>query len=232
MARAQGVRSRLAVLTHASRHPKRAAQDLYEFFEATGFPSLGIFFPGKPLVLDEMTAVYISGGSRTRLLSQLTADEKAALKQFYTAGGVIGACGAAAAMAGELVITAGIEDGILRSRSLKTEPGLALAPGLIVEPKLQAGARIPRLITALAEQTDAKLALGLDDDTGLILGGPSHGLVVGQGHAWFLSRTRAHRNNLRNMLDIYPATASGIKLSTLGGGQKFNFRRSAWQPPQ
>ncbi len=233
---AGGKDANIIVIPHASGIPTEAAADVTEALSKLGATNLRVLKPpsrfaaGLASVLyklgakglsrmisdtpipEDTDAVYISGGDQERLVQKLGLGGIAALNTFSASGGLISGTSAGAACMGNLMITGGMKDGVIRANSLRTGKGLGLIARLVFDTHMKRE-RYNRPIVALAT-LDIDAAIGLDEDTGVWID-RGVAVVMGVGDVWFYRR---HTDFKVNVVD---GTAVGVDVTVCTAGGSF-----------
>jgi len=184
---AGGGDAHVVILPHASGDPQGAADSVTEGLKAAGVVNITVIMPGAPLVIPAgTTAVFMTGGDQNRLVSLFTAADLAALLAFAHGGGLVGGTSAGAMAMSDIMIGGGLNQD---DPDLMVRIGLGLLLKIIIDTHFAQRQRFLRPAGALAVRPQCVGAIGLDEDTAVLIQG-THVRVFGKGKAWVY---RAHR---------------------------------------
>jgi cyanophycinase len=148
-------------------------------------------------LLEKATAVFFTGGDQMKITAKLGGTVlHARLRELYAGGALIAGTSAGAAAMGDvmLVSESSIEDSHKVGGAFFMVHGLGLAHDLIIDQHFAQRARIERLVGAVAENP-ADLALGIDEDTAVVLDSPEAFHVIGAGAVYVADgHTVTHTN--------------------------------------
>lgn len=124
-------------------------------------------------VLQQATAVWISGGDQTRLADRyLGSRVEREIRGVMKRGGIVGGTSAGSAVATKIMITGGQSEP-------RIHQGLDLLPKAIVDQHFSQRQRQNRLVNAVANHPD-RVGIGIDEGTGLYINA-KEAKVLGQG---------------------------------------------------
>lgn len=182
---AGGADSRILIITHASENWKVNGDKLAAEFRSMGALRVDVAVPAQPLSIARgTTAVYMIGGDQSVLVKLLGQRGRRALHRFNLRGGLIAGSSAGAAAQARLMVTEGMADGKLVDGALKTGRGLGLVRNMIVDTHFMERNRYNRMMAAQFCRRDGIAAVGLDEDTGIVIDGDK-ATVYGAGCANF-----------------------------------------------
>jgi cyanophycinase len=220
-------RSNILILPHASERPRSAAREIQDQLVKAGAGRVSVLMPrSKGSISSDVTAVYMSGGSQSRLVQLLKPELLEQLQEFFRSGKVVGGSSAGAAAATDNMIADGMNDGIIRHGALQLRPGLGLVPGAVVDTHFRERGRFNRLMVAVS-LLPGKIGIGLDEDTAVEICG-TKATVSGSGHAWFFVPGTSHATDLSRPPRGLRASVSGIEASCLAPGESFDLDSKRW----
>ncbi|MDZ5461594.1 cyanophycinase, partial [Azohydromonas lata] len=228
-----GLRARIAVLTTASATPQLMGASYAQAFNRLGVRRRVELAIGSREDADspavarrilEADGVFITGGDQHRLLTALRGSAaQRALRRLHARPDscIAGTSAGAAALSRSMLLGArSLEEPEQEAAWL--EDGLALLPGAIVDQHFSERQRLPRLITAVAQQPGL-LGLGVDEDTALVIE-PGRALeVVGAGTVTLLDGR--HLQAVRpgaapDAAALQPLLVAGLRRQVFHAGQR------------
>src|SRR5262249_38241198 len=147
-------------------------------------------------VIRKATGVFFTGGDQ-QLLADALGNTKLhrLLHRRYLEGMALGGTSAGSMAMSEVVVYGGGDAAAPRGGQVKLGDGLNFMPGLIIDSHFSERGRLGRLLSALAARPEA-LAIGLDENTALVVTGSGRGEVIGEGVVTFIEVSRSTRNEL------------------------------------
>lgn len=158
-------------------------------------------------LLEVATGLFLAGNGSSWLQLPDGVPLGEAIRRRHAAGMAVGGSGAGAAILGEQCIAPAAVPTAGRRRSLELVRGLGLLPGLLLDPAQRQRDRLGRLLAALALDPTL-LAVGLDEDTALLVDRAATLEVRGAGAAMVVDAAQALRSA--------PPRATGDPLPMLG----------------
>lgn len=226
---AGGSNSRILLVPHASENWKKNGDALAAELRTMGAARVVAAVPSEPFSIPRgTTGIYMLGGDQSELVRLLGERGRRALKRYYRRGGLIAGTSAGAAAQAELMVTEGMSDGKLVADALKTGPGLGLVRGMMVDTHFMERNRYNRMMAAQFCREDGLAAVGLDEDTGIIVDGEV-ATVFGAGCANFfvpaglVKAKHAQKDGAPSRLSV-----GNVSVSFLSSGGSFDL--SAMQP--
>jgi cyanophycinase len=139
-----------------------------------------------PKILETLracTGFWFEGGDQRRIVDALSPQGKATpalevIRARFAAGATVGGTSAGAAMLSDPMISEGSSLEALRMASANLAPGLGFAGGVLTDQHFLKRGRFARLALGMA-QAKLKLAVGVDEDTALIMPASGPWRVVG-----------------------------------------------------
>ena len=153
-------------------------------------------------VLDNASAVFFTGGDQVKITTKLKGtDLFTRIRALYERGGLLAGTSAGASAMGEsmLVGESTQEESHKVGGAFYMAHGLGLVGGLVIDQHFAQRARIERLIGAVAENPGG-LALGIDEDTAVIVENEAQLTVIGSGAVYVADgRSVTHTNMSEQM---------------------------------
>jgi cyanophycinase len=137
--------------------------------------------PAVVALLDGVNGIFMTGGEQMRLVSftgGTLLGQK--IRTCLESGVTVAGTSAGASAMSEHMIAFGRSGSIPSQRMVQIAPGLGLTDKAIIDQHFRQRDRIGRLMTAVA-YNPAKLGIGIDEDTALIISPDGHCEVVGSG---------------------------------------------------
>lgn len=193
---AGGTKAAIVVIPHASSVPKEVADETINQLVARGVKNVTAIMPDdkSKKLPKEVDAVYICGGDQNRLVRLMEPALVEEIRDFLSAGGVVGGTSAGAAAAAPRMIAGGMTDLYVEADSLLLGNGLGFLSGTVVDTHVLERARHDRLMAAVSE-IDCVIGIGLDEDTAVEITAEKM-TVWGKGHARFYERSAEHTSSL------------------------------------
>ncbi len=175
----------ILVIPHASEDAEVNGKWLVEEFRKMGCKRVNLILPAEPFAIPRgTTGIYMMGGDQSRLVKLLGTRGKRALQRYHRRGGFIAGSSAGAAGQSRYMVADGMADHKLVEGSLVTGFGLGLVRKMVIDTHFMERNRYNRMMAYQALLKDGILAVGLDEDTGIIIDGDV-ATVVGAGCANF-----------------------------------------------
>jgi cyanophycinase len=120
-------------------------------------------------VLDNASVLFFTGGDQIKITSKFGGTPLCTrMREIYEAGATIAGTSSGASVMSEVTMAGGEEQSSKVATTLRLAPGLALAPGMIIDQHFGERGRIGRLIMAVG-QNPRLLGIGIDEDTAIVL---------------------------------------------------------------
>lgn len=231
---AGGENARVMIITAGTNDPSDVNACYWEIFESWGVRNL---FSPKIFSREdaeaswlydkviECTGVFIAGGSQYKLSQRLNGTPvEAGIRFILEKGGVVGGTSSGASIyAGPMILSGGNNDAHLRRDMVDVGQGFGmLGDNILVDTHCASRGRLTRIISFLIEAPKV-LAIGLDEDTALMIDTNGEAKVLGDNGAYFLdasNMTNAHKGNVADG----HLCASGISLHALTSGDSFDLK--------
>ena len=238
VALAGGSSARISILPTASE-----SQDLGQRYQDV-FRGLGVKNPRVlPLYLPEeandpvsaealsrSTGIFLTGGDQNRIIRVFENTLAfAAMLKAWRRGAVIGGTSAGASAMSDPMIAGGSGGGLPYPGIVQLKPGLGLTREMVIDQHFRERDRLGRLIAAIGI-TGRPWGLGLDEDTGAVLGPAGMLEVVGKGTATILDGRKlkvARTPAADSGTESSKMGLSGLKLHSLEHGQRFDLKQGS-----
>jgi cyanophycinase len=225
--------SKILLIPHASENWKGNGESLAAELRTMGAASVTLSVPTEPFAIPRgTTGIYMMGGDQAVLVRLLGDRGKRALQRYHRRGGLIAGSSAGAAGQARLMVTDGMQDSKLVDGSLQTGRGLGLVPNMMVDTHFMERNRYNRMMAAQFLRRDGMAAVGLDEDTGIIIAGDS-ATVVGAGCANFFvpegvfKAKHAQADGSASRLSV-----GNIRVSFLSAGCVFDLKSMRTRSPR
>jgi cyanophycinase len=196
-------RGRILIVTWATAVPEEVFQDLHDEFseQFKGVIDVSLRVPQTrverqlfKLQLASASGVFFSGGDQEKIMSAFTQEDGQdllkAIEKAYHSGKVFGGTSAGTAVMSEFMITGSPKNGIV-----PLAKGLGFLPkSYIVDQHFSQRNRAKRLKQAQL-QTSAAIAIGIDEDTALIVENRTSAWVVGEHTVRIFEKTNSSSLN-------------------------------------
>ncbi|WMT92755.1 cyanophycinase [Pelagibacterium sp. H642] len=179
--------------------------------------------PEKIAALEDVQAVFFSGGDQLRITSQIgdTPIEER-VHQIYEAGGVVAGTSAGASAMSETMLVRASNSASYRLGDLQMAAGLGLLPGVIIDQHFAQRGRIGRLIGAVA-QNPRVLGVGIDEDTAIVVR-DGHFRVIGSGAVYLVDGSGVTHSNIAEGEPDTPLSIYDLRLHVLSSGDGFDLQ--------
>lgn len=176
----------------------------------------------KLKALDEVEAVFFSGGDQLRITSQIGGTPIFdRVMDIYRNGGVIAGTSAGASMMSDTMLVKGSSRTSFRVGDVRMAPGLGLLPNVIIDQHFAERGRIGRLIGAVS-QNPRELGIGIDEDTAIVVQGDEF-RVIGSGAVYLVDASGATHSDVAESDSNVTLSIHDLKLHVLSSGDRFDF---------
>jgi cyanophycinase len=176
----------------------------------------------KLAALDEVQAVFFSGGDQLRITSQIGGTPIFdRVLDIYRNGGVIAGTSAGASMMSDIMLVKGTSGASFRVGDVRMAPGLGLLSNVIIDQHFAERGRIGRLIGAVS-QNPRELGIGIDEDTALVVQGGEF-RVIGSGAVYLVDASGATHSDVAEADSDTTLSIHDLKLHVLSSGDRFDF---------
>lgn len=224
----------IVVIPTASMYPRdveRAYQDAFSHIGIDKMHTLDIRYRDEVdredhyRKIEEADLIFFSGGDQVRLVdifdgSQLIALIKA---RFFKGELSIAGTSAGAAAASDPMIYDGDYSGFVKG-SVKYAKGFGFLPEVTIDTHFLARERIPRLAQFIASGRSRR-GIGLDEDTGIVIGPNLRFEVIGSGMATVLQADRLLNTNYKDLSEREIINTNHLRIGFLSAGSKFSIKR-------
>jgi cyanophycinase len=230
---AGGNKARIAVIPTASQEPQRSGEGYVKLFCDMGaakaewirIEERGDALGGTAVkLIENATGIFITGGDQARLVELLAGTHvMEAIRNAHAQGVVVAGTSAGASIVGAHMMVPGngtTGDTAARKGMVDMVAGFGLLQDVIVDQHFSERGRIGRLLTIFAANP-GMLAVGLDEDTAVIIDGDGLLETLGSGMVTLLDgRTTVSDYYSRKDGEILSVT--GSSLTVLGPGRHFD----------
>jgi cyanophycinase len=177
--------------------------------------------PDLARLLDNVDAVFMTGGNQLILAGVMAATRfGAAMQAAYARGAVVGGTSAGASAVSEHMVAFGDEGDTPRQGSAGLAAGLGLLPGVVVDQHFDQRTRYGRLLSLVA-RSPSLLGVGIDEDTAAVIHGGRVLDVVGTGCVFVVDGTSIV-SDAHLAEQGAPLLVSGAIVHTLPAGARFD----------
>lgn len=236
LAEAQGIHSRICVITSATEEPDDARQRYAAVYQALNVKNVDILHIDSLAmansqdvahILAHADIVFMSGGDQSKLCRALNNTRALEiLRQRYNAGSlIIAGTSAGAAAASQLMITGGApEYAMQKGEVAMSQTGLGFVPDVVIDTHFSERKRLSRLFNAVAHHP-GKLGIGLDEDTALIIRCNQPAEVIGSGTVTIVDGLQMTRNNVAQIRRGQAIEIQGLKVYKLIPNSRFDLQK-------
>ncbi len=223
---------RLVLATVASHEPEGYLEKYQASFGELGVNDVTELYvedrteaadPEKLKALENVQAVFFSGGDQLRITSQIgdtpICDR---VHEIFAAGGVIAGTSAGASAMSDTMLVRGQNASSFRVGDVRMAPGLALLPNVIIDQHFAERGRIGRLIGAVSHNPRV-LGVGIDEDTAIVVRGDRF-RVIGSGAVYLVDATGATHSNVAEADTDAALSIYDLRLHVLSAGDSFDLR--------
>lgn len=234
IAEAGGRDAKIMIITAGTNDPAEVNACYWEIFESWGVTKLFSpkIFSRHDAQADwlydriiECNGVFIAGGSQYKLSQRLNdTPVEYGIRTVLERGGIVGgtSCGASI-FAGPMILSGGNNNAHLRKDMIEIGKGFGiLGQDIAIDTHCASRGRLPRIISFLTEHPGV-LAIGLDEDTALLIDGNGNTKVLGDNAAYFLDSANMDLAHKETLHDEH-LCASGIILHALTAGDSYNLQ--------
>ncbi|MCS6808486.1 MAG: cyanophycinase [Bacteroidota bacterium] len=220
----------ISVIPTASSYGKELGDEYAEIFLQCGIPKAHVIaarYVGDPdapeyqAMLRESDAFFFTGGDQVRLLEVFRNTEALRIiTQKHAQGALIAGTSAGAAAVSDVMLYDGDDEG-LKKGTVCTAEGFGFLPCITVDTHFLQRNRLPRLAQILARGVN-RYAIGVDEDTALVIHSHGHALVIGSEFVTFMAASFTMTSTYNSVQDNAPFSIHGISLSFLAPGAQFH----------
>lgn len=224
------------VIPSASSYPTDLGEDYTYAFKDLGVENVEVFDirskeeADAPEFLEKIASaglVFFTGGDQVKLVDRIAHTKLIErIKQLHRDKGLtIAGTSAGAAAASNPLLYGGDGKGLVKG-SIKTSEGFGFLPHITIDTHFHARRRITRLSQALLLGL-SQYAIGLDEDTGIIIYPGYKAKVIGNGLATVLSVNSETQTNYNTAGPNDPVSANNLQTGFLQPGSIFNL--ATWE---
>lgn len=227
-------KSRIEILTTASKIPKEVGAEFIRALEYLGATNTGVFEIDKrekaadPEILKRLEAadvIMVTGGDQLRLTSILggTLFQDVLLRKYQTEDFIYAGTSAGAAAASNNMIYQGSSSEALLKGEVKITGGLGLIGGVIIDTHFVQRGRIGRLFQSVVSNPRI-LGIGLGEDTGLLITNNSKMEAIGSGLVIIVDGREIKDTNLTQIELGQPISISHLVTHVLSKFDTFDIK--------
>lgn len=229
----KGADSKIAVITTASDEPEEMADMYLKTFEKLGCNQVTILnLDGRNVnsektlgILADVDGLFFTGGDQNKLIDKICDTKFMDLmkdryqnEDFVIAGTSAGAMAMSAAM-----ITEGSSTESLLKGIVEMSEGFMLLPKTIIDTHFMNRGRFSRLAEALLTNPGF-IAIGICEDTGLVITEGEHMRTIGSGVAMILEADDIKKTNFDQAKKMQPIYVEGMQMHILAEGAGFSLK--------
>jgi len=221
---------RLVLATVASHEPEGYLEKYQQSFAELGVGEVTELYvedrmeasePAKLRALDEIEAVFFSGGDQLRITSQIGGTPIFdRVMEIYRSGGIIAGTSAGASMMSDTMLVKGTSGTSFRVGDVRMAPGLGLLANVIIDQHFAERGRIGRLIGAVS-QNPRELGIGIDEDTAIVVEGQQF-RVIGSGAVYLVDASGATHSDVAEADSRTTLSIHDLRLHVLSSGDRFD----------
>jgi cyanophycinase len=227
----KGADSKVAVITTASGEPEEMGDMYLETFEKLGCQQVTILnLTGRNVnskktlkILADVDGLFFTGGDQSKLIDKICdtrfmdlMKDRYQNEEFVIAGTSAGAMAMSAAMIKEGSSTESLLKGIVEMME-----GFTLLPKTIIDTHFMSRGRFSRLAEALLINPEF-VAIGICEDTGLVITKGNHLRTIGSGVAMILEAGDIKSTNFKKAKKMQPIYVEGMQMHILAPGAGFS----------
>lgn len=229
----------VVLVSTATRHPEILTGDYTSLFGRLGLSRARTHTPfirnrdeatnaEVVRLISGAAGIFLTGGDQYALTQELHGTPvEEAIRGAYGKGAIVAGTSAGATAMGGPMIVAGGGSGELRKGMVQISRGLGwVGDDIIIDTHFGARGRFPRLASVVAERPDA-LAVGIDENTCLLVDGDGHAEVEGAGVVYIVDAAGATLNTTGQANTGEAASVGPLSVFVLAAGQAFDLRRRA-----
>jgi cyanophycinase len=228
---AGGEQARIVLVTTATGVPDEAHAEYERVFRKLGVAGISeLRLRGRAdadsgeaaATLRDATGVFFCGGDQSRIRALVGSRANDVLSERLGSGLVIAGTSAGATALGRTMILGGTGPEV-SAATVRTAPGLGLAPGILVDTHFAARGRLPRLFSAVSMNPGC-IGAGIDENTAIEVRDQSFE-VIGTGVVTVADAQDA--TVIHPAGDCDPITLFGVRLHLMPAGCLFDIAKRA-----
>lgn len=178
--------------------------------------------PARVAVLNDATAIFLTGGNQLRLATLLGGTLLAqAIRDRNQAGVPVAGTSAGASILSQHMIAFGRAGEWPTQRMVQLAPGLGLTNRVVIDQHFQQRGRTGRLMVAVA-YNPYLLGLGIDEDTAAILDAENRLSVIGRGSVVIVDGAGMSYTNIDQAKRYEPVVVTDMRIHVLTHGFQFD----------
>jgi cyanophycinase len=181
--------------------------------------------PKSLRVLEDATAVFLTGGDQLRITSLLgDTPVYSRLLEIFSNGGTIAGTSAGASVMSETMVVGGGQNGSHRiGPDLRLAPGFGFAKDMVIDQHFAERGRIGRLLAVVA-QNPRVLGVGLDENTAIALSPTSEFRVLGEGAVYVVDGSSVTDTNVAEEDRDRAMSLYNVTVHVLTQGDRFTIK--------
>jgi cyanophycinase len=227
---AQRDHGRLVIVTVATHHPEKVAEEYRAVFKELGVGAIDVVdIRTRADAADDKNVrkiadaalVFFTGGDQLRITSQIGDSPLfRCMQEIYLKGATIAGTSAGAAAMPETMLIGGPSDESHRISALSMAPGLAFLSGVVIDSHFAERGRMGRLLGAVA-QNPRNLGVGIDEDAAIVVTGGERFEVIGSGAVYVLDGMDISYSSLSERQPEGILSIFDTRLHVLGADDQF-----------
>jgi cyanophycinase len=187
--------------------------------------------PGRVAALDDVTAIFLTGGNQLRLATLLGGTAMGQIiRRRNAAGVVVAGTSAGASILCQHMIAFGRPGEWPTQRMVQLAPGLGLTNRVVIDQHFQQRGRTGRLLVAVA-YNPFLIGLGVDEDTAAILNPQNVVEVIGRGSVIVVDGAEMSYTNVDQVQRYEPVAVTDMRLHVLTEDFHYNLLKRRPEPP-
>ena len=231
LAEMKGTDSRIEIITTASEEPDDMAEIYMEAFGKLGCRQVNALkLDGRNVdssrtleALSLADGVFMTGGDQTRLTDKISGTKffEALVRRYQEENFVIAGTSAGAMAMSAVMISEGPSTESLLKGIVQLQGGFKLLPNTIIDTHFMSRGRFSRLAEALLMQ-EGYTALGLCEDTGLVVSEGNILRTIGSGVVMVLQADQVTKTNFKEAKKMQPVYVEGMSMHILAKGASYS----------
>ena len=231
LAMAGGDQARIAVIPAASGQAEQVGALYHALFRDLGAPTVEVLQissrteaqdSGRVALLDQMTAIFLTGGNQLRLATLLGGTTLAqAIRRRNGDGVVVAGTSAGASILCQHMIAFGRSGERPSQRMVQLSPGLGLTNRVVIDQHFRQRGRTGRLMVAVA-YNPFLIGIGIDEDTAAIIDPQNVVRIVGRGSVVIVDGGDLTYTDAHEVKRHAPVTILNMRLHILTEGFRYD----------
>ncbi len=230
---AGGAKASMAVITTASNCPLEAGEEYRRAFLDLGVGKVATINissrseANEGHILEDLATIngiFFVGGDQLRISSILGGTNfHYYIKNRLRDGIIVAGTSAGASMMSEVMVVEGDDVDAPRKCTVKMAPGMGFVEGVIIDQHFNQRGRIGRLLGAVA-QNPYSLGIGIDEDTGVVVGNNRLVRVIGSGVITVVDGSNIEFTNISEQYPDEPLAITNVNIHILPTSYKFDLK--------